>query len=131
MTNNNLADISTFEQLQAEQNAKTGMSQMSVFNIASLRQLGDTAEQKIDDLETEFHNKYGHLGWQERGRERQLYKYKMQDYITKLDRAIDAEKKRIKLTGTANKNSQNKDEQDIAYAELKLNSAKGYLAFDD
>jgi hypothetical protein len=32
MTNNNLADISVFEQLQTGQNARTGMSQMSVFN---------------------------------------------------------------------------------------------------
>jgi hypothetical protein len=31
MTNNNIADISAFEQLQAGQNAKTGVSQMSAF----------------------------------------------------------------------------------------------------
>jgi hypothetical protein len=131
MANNNLADISAFEALQANQHSQTGIDSMNVFNTAALRQLGDTAEQKVDDIETEFHNKYSHLGWNERGRERQLYKNKMQDWITKLDRAIDAEKKRIKLTGTANKNSQDKDEQDIAHAEMRLNSVKGYLAFDD
>jgi hypothetical protein len=32
MSNNNLADISVFEQLQSGQHAKTGMSSMSVFN---------------------------------------------------------------------------------------------------
>jgi hypothetical protein len=32
MTNNNLADISTFEILQSEQHAKTGVGSMSVFN---------------------------------------------------------------------------------------------------
>ncbi|MDR1269208.1 MAG: hypothetical protein LBK82_06760, partial [Planctomycetaceae bacterium] len=32
MSNNNLADISAFESLQNNQNAKTGMSSMSVFN---------------------------------------------------------------------------------------------------
>jgi hypothetical protein len=32
MTNNNLADISAFKQLQAGQNTKTNMSSMSVFN---------------------------------------------------------------------------------------------------
>jgi hypothetical protein len=32
MTNNNLADISTFEQLQTEQNSRSNISSMSVFN---------------------------------------------------------------------------------------------------
>ncbi|MDR2116247.1 MAG: hypothetical protein LBP87_07690 [Planctomycetaceae bacterium] len=32
MTNNNLANIATFEQLQAGQNARSGVTQMSVFN---------------------------------------------------------------------------------------------------
>jgi hypothetical protein len=32
MSNNNLADISTFESLQSEQHYRTNMSSMSVFN---------------------------------------------------------------------------------------------------
>jgi hypothetical protein len=42
MTNNNLADISTFESIQAEQHNRTSMSSMSVFN-------GDDPKEDIEN----------------------------------------------------------------------------------
>ncbi|MDR2116771.1 MAG: hypothetical protein LBP87_10380 [Planctomycetaceae bacterium] len=44
MLNNNLADISTFESIQSDQHAKTGMSSMSVFNDLN----------KVKDLSVKF-----------------------------------------------------------------------------
>jgi hypothetical protein len=56
MNNKNIADISTFEALQAEQHDRTGMSQMSVFNaiFTGSRELDPTEKAKADKLKKQF-----------------------------------------------------------------------------
>jgi uncharacterized protein (DUF3084 family) len=59
MTNNNLADISAFESLQANQHVQTGMSQMAVFNdVNAVR----SAVQKYADLKKEDSSLYYEIG---------------------------------------------------------------------
>ncbi|MDR2117802.1 MAG: hypothetical protein LBP87_15605 [Planctomycetaceae bacterium] len=57
MSNNNLANISTFEQLQSGQNAKTGMNQMNAFqenttvnnSVADFKKAVDTYQQILKE----------------------------------------------------------------------------------
>jgi hypothetical protein len=63
MSNNNFADISTFEQLQTEQNTKTAVSQMSAFqsdvavenSVADAKKAIDALKKTIE-VETNTHN---------------------------------------------------------------------------
>ncbi|MDR2170521.1 MAG: hypothetical protein LBP59_10300, partial [Planctomycetaceae bacterium] len=57
MKNQNVADISVFESLQADQHAKTGMSQMSVFNwnnVLPPRKAPPEVVSKVKQLVAEF-----------------------------------------------------------------------------
>ncbi|MDR1268906.1 MAG: hypothetical protein LBK82_05225 [Planctomycetaceae bacterium] len=58
MSNNNLADISMFESLQANQHAQTGISQMAVFNdlntLKSLVTKTIDADKKFDAAQAYF-----------------------------------------------------------------------------
>ncbi|MDR1924526.1 MAG: hypothetical protein LBQ66_09125 [Planctomycetaceae bacterium] len=122
--NSNVADIAVFESLQADQHAKTGMSQMSVFNTVAIREKAGKLEAQVMGLENDFFNKYGGKGYEERGRERMSYKSKMQPIVKMLEKVVADEKKRIGVSGHANPSSKNKDEQDLAFAEARLKSAE-------
>jgi hypothetical protein len=55
MTNSNLADISTFESLQADQHAQIGMSQMSIFNATFTVEDKKKAEENKRNVENWKH----------------------------------------------------------------------------
>ena len=119
-----LADISTFDNLQTKQNENFAQSQMSVFNSNDMKSAKEKFQNAVERIFDQFSDKYGHLGWDQNGRERKNAQNKVQQQITWLENAIDKEKKRINFTGKAKYNSNDTDEKDIAWAEHELENAK-------
>ncbi|MDR1924524.1 MAG: hypothetical protein LBQ66_09115 [Planctomycetaceae bacterium] len=68
MNNNNVADISVFESLQANQHAKTGMSQMSVFNVSpAYKRITGDLDKDFAALERAYNDALEHAAVVEKG----------------------------------------------------------------